>query len=67
MFVPFGLASHSCLGAGLVELLTMTTLATMLHCWDLSLYPADYCLRRVVSPFPEPDRQFAIRIRARRA
>jgi cytochrome P450 len=67
MFVPFGLASHSCLGAGLVELLTMTTLATMLHYWDLSLYPADYCLRRVVNPFPEPDRRFAIRIRARRA
>ncbi len=66
MFVPFGLASHSCLGAGLVELLAMTTVATILYHWDLSLHPANYQLRRVVNPFPEPDRRFGVKLSARR-
>jgi cytochrome P450 len=67
MFVPFGLASHSCLGAGLVELLAMLTVATILHHWDLTLAPADYELRRVVNPFPEPGRRFRVKVQARRA
>jgi len=66
MYVPFGLGSHSCLGAGLVKLLMMTTVATMLRHVDLSLAPARYTLRRVVNPFPEPEARFAVRVTARR-
>jgi cytochrome P450 len=66
MFVPFGLGSHSCLGAGLVKLLVMTTVATLVRYLDLSLAPARYTLRRVVNPFPEPEAKFAVRVAARR-
>src|SRR5262249_758421 len=47
MFVPFGLGSHSCLGAGLVKLLVMTTVATIVRHLDLALAPTRYTLRRV--------------------
>ena len=65
--VPFGLGSHSCLAAGLVELFVVTTLASILRQVDLALDPPGYTLRRVVNPFPEPEAKLAVRVCARRA
>jgi cytochrome P450 len=64
--VPYGLGSHSCLGAGLVELFVLTTLAAVLRHVDLALDPPSYTMRRVVNPFPEPEATFAVRVVARR-
>ena len=63
-FAPFGLGAHPCLGAGLVEVLIMTTVATLLHAVDLELDPPDYVLRRVVNPFPEPEARLSVRVLA---
>ncbi len=67
MYVPFGQGGHACMGVGVVETMIMTVLATILHQWTLRLAPEDYTLRRVVNPFPEPERAFAMRVVARRA
>lgn len=64
--VPYGLGTHSCLGAGLVELFVLTTLAAILRRVDLALDPPVYAMRRVVNPFPEPEARFAVRVVARR-
>lgn len=66
MFVRFGLGAHACIGASLVELLMATTVATILRQVDLRLTPANYTLRRVVNPFPEPEGKFAVRVTRRR-
>ena len=66
MLVRFGLGSHSCVGAGLVDALMMTTVAATLRHVELALDPPDYELRRVVNPFPEPEARFAVRVVARR-
>jgi CRP-like cAMP-binding protein/cytochrome P450 len=61
-FAPFGLGAHPCLGAGLVEVLIMATVATLLHTVTLELDPPDYVLRRVVNPFPEPEERLSARV-----
>jgi cytochrome P450 len=66
MFVRFGLGAHACMGASLMELLVMTTVATLLRHVELRLDPPGYTLRRVVNPFPEPSARFAVRVTARR-
>ncbi len=65
-FAPFGLGAHPCLGAGLVEVLVMATVAALLHTVSLELDRPDYVMRRVVNPFPEPESRFAVRIIAQR-
>jgi CRP-like cAMP-binding protein/cytochrome P450 len=61
-YAPFGLGAHPCLGAGLVEVLIMATVATLLHTVELELDPPDYILRRVVNPFPEPEERLSVRV-----
>ena len=65
-FAPFGLGAHPCLGAGLVEVLVMATVAAILHTVSLELDPPDYVMRRVVNPFPEPEGRFSVRVIAQR-
>ena len=57
-FVPFGLGAHSCLAAGLVEVMVMATVATILHTTRLVLDPPGYRLRQVNTPFIEPENRF---------
>jgi cytochrome P450 len=64
--VPYGLGTHSCLGAGLVELFVLTTLAAILRRVVLALDPPLHTMRRVVNPFPEPEARLAVRVVARR-
>ena len=58
---PFGLGDRTCAAMGLVELMTMTLGATLLHERSLTMQPSDYRLRRTVRPLPSPDRRFRMR------
>lgn len=50
VFAPYGLGTHSCLGAGLAEAQIMMTIATMLRYGRFEMSPADYTLK--VRPLP---------------
>lgn len=62
MYQRYGMGQHSCIGANVVDLVVLTSLATLIHQWELALVRPDYTLRRVVNPFPEPEGSFAIRV-----
>ena len=49
-YVPYGLGTHTCLGARLTELYLATNLLMLAHYFDLEIAPKNYKLR--VSPFP---------------
>lgn len=64
-FHPFGLGHRACLATGLVELMAITSIATLLHERALTLDPPDYRLRLHIRPLPAPDRHFRVRIAER--
>lgn len=66
-FHPFGIGHRTCTAMGLVELMSMTMVATLLHEMDFDLFPNDYRLKLRVKPLPAPDNNFRIRLRGRRA
>ena len=53
-YAAYGLGTHACLSIGLVETITMITMAGVLRSVELSLHPADCKLRVVVNPMPGP-------------
>ena len=55
---PFGLGDRTCAAMGLVELMTMTLVATVLHSRAVTMQPRGYTLRRSTRPLPSPDRRF---------
>jgi CRP-like cAMP-binding protein/cytochrome P450 len=65
-YAPFGLGAHPCLGAGLVEVLVMSTVAALIRTVTLELDPPNYVMRRIVNPFPEPEDRFSVRVLAQR-
>lgn len=66
-FHPFGIGHRTCTAMGLVELMSLTMVATLLHELDFDLFPHDYRLKLKVKPLPAPDNNFRIRLRGRRA
>lgn len=58
---PFGLGHRTCSAMGLVEVMTITLMATLLHERAVALASPSYRLRRSVWPLPAPDRGFRIR------
>lgn len=60
-FMPFGMHTRICAAMGLVELMSLTLVATLLHEQTLTMDPADYQLRLVVKPLPAPDGAFQMR------
>ncbi|RMD97855.1 MAG: cytochrome P450, partial [Deltaproteobacteria bacterium] len=58
VFAPFGLGSHTCLGAGLAELQIMLTTATLLARARIELDPPGAPLRKKINPLPYADRLF---------
>jgi cytochrome P450/CRP-like cAMP-binding protein len=66
-FHPFGIGHRTCTAMGLVELMTLTMVATLLHELEFDLFPNDYRLKLRVKPLPAPDDNFRIRLRGRRA
>lgn len=66
-FHPFGIGHRTCTAMGLVELMSLTMVATLFHELDFDLSPSDYRLKLKVKPLPAPDNNFRIRLRGRRA
>jgi len=61
---PFGLGDRTCAAMGLVELMTMTLVATVLGERSLAMRPAGYRLRLTMRPLPSPDRHFRLGVAA---
>jgi CRP-like cAMP-binding protein len=61
-FVPFGLGSHACISAGVVEALIMTTTAALLHGGRFELATPGYVLKKFSDPVPGPDAKFRVRV-----
>ena len=65
VFLPFGAGAHTCLGASLATLYTMTTMIGLLREAQFQIEPTTYVARRVADPLPGPN-GFRVRVRARR-
>lgn len=65
-FVPFGLGSHRCLGAGFAEAQILLTFATILHEAEIAMDPPGYELTTSTIPTIRPDKRFRFRMVGRR-
>ena len=65
-FTPYSLGAHTCLGAGLAEVLMMLTVATLLHKVSLELETPDYTAPIKTMPLPNPGNDFRLRVVALR-
>ena len=65
VFAPFGLGSHTCLGAGFAEVGIAVTMATLVHEAELTLDPPDYDLKIDPIPIAHPTRSFKFRMKPR--
>ncbi len=56
-FAPFGAGSHTCLGAGMAEVIMALMVATLVHDADYAVEPANYRVKRFISSdlMPAPD------------
>jgi cytochrome P450/CRP-like cAMP-binding protein len=66
VLVPYGLGTHVCPSAGLVDVLAALTVGLLVHRFDFALEPEDYDLALSVAPFPAPSRDFRLRVLRRR-
>ncbi len=65
VFAPFGLGSHTCLGAGFAEVGIAVTMATLVHEAELTLDPPDYDLTIDPIPIAHPAKAFKFRMKPR--
>lgn len=65
-FHPFGIAHRTCAAMGLVETMSLTAVATLLHELRLEMHPPGYRLKIRVEPLPGPDAKFGVRVAGRR-
>lgn len=65
-FHPYGIGDRTCTAMGLVELMSMTLVATLLHELEIKKFPPDYTLRLTVKPLPAPTSKFALNVVRRR-
>ena len=65
VFAPFGLGSHTCLGAGFAEVGIAVTMATLVHEAELALDPPGYELTIDPTPIAHPTRAFKFRMKPR--
>ena len=61
-FHPFGMGQRSCTAQGIVEIMSLATVAQIIHRYDLSQAPSSYQLRMLAMPLPSPDYRFRIRV-----
>ncbi|MDY7089236.1 MAG: cytochrome P450 [Actinomycetota bacterium] len=66
VYAPFSVGSHTCLGAGMTEVLSVATMALLLR--RLTVTPArpDRPLRITATPGPNPGRRFTVTVGERR-
>ncbi len=65
-FHPFGIAHRTCAAMGLVETMSLSAVATLLHELRMEIRPKGYRLKIRVEPLPGPDSKFAVGVVARR-
>lgn len=65
-FVPFGLGSHRCLGAGFAEAQIILNFATVVHEAEIAMDPPGYELTTSTLPTIRPDKRFRFRLVGRR-
>jgi cytochrome P450 len=65
-FTPYSLGAHTCLGAGLAEVLMMLNAAALLHRVTLELETPEYTAPIKTMPLPNPGGDFRLRVVARR-
>jgi cytochrome P450 len=61
-FAPYGAGSHTCLGAGMAEVIMALMIATLIHEADYALEPANYRAKRFVSSTLTPAPDFRLRL-----
>ena len=66
-FVPFGLGSHRCLGAGFAEAQIILNFATIVHEAEIAMDPPGYELTTSTIPTIRPDKRFRFRLVRRRS
>ena len=64
-FNPFGIHHRMCAAMGLVELMTITMVATLVREVELEMSPSDYRLKKIAKPLPAPTRAFRMRTQRR--
>ncbi len=61
-YAPFGFDGRVCAAAGLVEIISLATIAALLHAADLRLQPPGYDIKTVLNPLPGPEKAFAVQV-----
>ncbi len=61
-YVPFGVGTHRCLGAGFAEMQTLLTLAAIMREAELVLDPPGYELKMTNVPTPRPAKNFKFKV-----
>jgi cytochrome P450 len=63
-FAGFGLAAHTCIGAGMAEIQIAATVATILQAIEFDPLPAAYIAPVNTKPIPNPGPDFTLRIKS---
>jgi len=61
-YAPFGLGAHTCMGAGLADVLITLTLATICNQVELSIDPSDFAMKVIGVPVPNPGQNFFTKV-----
>jgi len=61
-YAPFGMGAHTCMGAGLADVLITLSLATIFHTVELVIDPADFNMKVIGVPVPNPGQDFYVRV-----
>lgn len=67
VYAPFSVGGHTCLGAGITELLGVATAAHLVRHVDLRLPTPEHRLRIRATPGPNPGKRFTVTVLGRRA
>ncbi|PRY30828.1 cytochrome P450 [Pseudosporangium ferrugineum] len=67
VYAPFSVGGHTCLGAGMTEVLAVATMATLVRRLTAALPRPDQPLRITATPGPNPGKGFTVAVTARRA
>ncbi|MDG4786658.1 cytochrome P450 [Micromonospora sp. WMMD1102] len=62
VYAPFSVGSHTCLGAGMTEVLAVATMAMLVRRLRLALPTPDHELRIRATPGPNPGRRFRVAV-----
>lgn len=66
VYAPFSVGGHTCLGAGMTEVLAVATMAILVRNTRLRLSSPDYALRIKATPGPNPGKGFRVVVDGRR-